>query len=267
MHIPSPRAFASLALPLILMPFLGAADTAAGEPPPVSFGVEAGGGFAGLEQADFVKAADDNAGTVEPAGWTGGGRVLVQLSMGLGISAGWVTEGGGRYGNSITGFNKKKGTSITRTIVASYEQTVYPLSVHYRKTLDRLSLGVEAGVSLTSGTVHYAEIDSLGDSLRGDLRDEGIGYHAAAEGALRLGERLSVYLRLGYSALTLGNFTGTVDENGTLKPESLFMVRESGSDREQLEVSTSSSLTSSDHRPANVSGAGIRFTAGLRWMF
>ena len=246
---------------------LAASHAAAETSRPVQFGVEAGGGFAGLELADFDKAASDNGGTVEPAGWTGGARAIVQLSMGLGVSVGYLAEGGGRYENTITGYNKKKDASITRTIVATYEQTVYPFSVHFRKTFDRVALGGEVGIDVTSATVHYTEMDSQGDSLRGDLGDQGIGYHAAAEGALRLGGGVWGWLRLGYSALSLDNFSGTVDENGTFKPESLFMVKESGTGLEQLEVSTSNSVTSSDHRPARVSGAGIRFTAGLRLLF
>lgn len=250
-----------------LVPLLAGFAAGADEPRAVQFGLEAGGGFAGLELEDFAKAASDNTGTLTTGGWNGGARALVQLSMGLGVSVGYAMDGGGRYENTISGYNKKKGTIITRTIVASYEQVVYPVSVHFRTTTGPVTLGGELGVDLTTGTVSYTEMDNQGDSLRGNLAKKGMGYHAAAEGAVKVVGGLSVYLKLGWSLLSLDGFTGTVDENGVMKPEMLFMVRDTGSNLEQLEVSTSNSLTSTDHRTAKVAGAGIRITGGLRWMF
>ena len=192
---------------------------------------------------------------------------MLFLPIGLGISAGVVEDGGGSYAGTVTAFNKKKATSLTITTSARYSERSFPVSLHYRTSLGRLNLGAEGGVDFTTATIAYAESDSNGGIINGDLTKGGTGFHAAAEGTLWLTDALSAFVRIGYLAVSLKEFSGMLNDNGTMKQERLYMVKNSTDTVEDLEVSTSTSATSADHRLAEVSGAGFRLSVGLRILF
>lgn len=266
-------------MPLVVRPFhrrsawtsavvlISLAAAAGAEAPGLQLGVEGGGGFAGLAVNDFAKAAADRGGSAKTSGWTAGGRALVFLPGGLGASIGVSEDGGASYDNTVFGYNKKKVAFVTTTTSARFTQTSVPVSLHYRLAMEKASAGAEAGVDFVTATVAYAETDNYGGDIRGDLKQTGMGYHIAAEASLNLVAQLWGYLRVGYVAADLKAFEGMLNDNGTQKLERLFMVKNSLGDQEDLEVSTSTSTTSSDHRLAEVGGTGLRLTIGLRVLF
>lgn len=243
------------------------AAAAVAEEPGLQLGVEGGGGFAGLAVKDFSDAAADRGGSADTSGWTAGGRALLFLPGGLGVSAGVNREGGASYASTVSGYNKKKGTFLTTATSAQFTQHSIPVSVHYRVVIGRAAVGGEGGLDFVTGTVSYSETDSNGGAVHGDLQATGIGYHIAAEASMNLMAQLWGYVRIGYLASTLKEFEGMLNDNGTQKQEKLFMVKNGFSELEDLEVSTSSTSTSSDHRLADVSGEGLRLTIGLRILF
>lgn len=234
---------------------------------PVQFGVEGSGGIAGLALKDFVKAASDRGGSADTSGWTAGGRGIIFIPGGLGFSAGIVEDGGGSYAATVSGYNKKKATNLTIVTSAKYTERSFPVSLQFRSSFGRVGFGAEGGVDFTTGTVAYSESDSNGGAVSGDLTKGGTGFHVAAEGTLKISDSIWGFVRAGYMAVNLKDFTGTLNDNGTQKAETLYMVKNTASSAEDLEVSTSTSVTSVDHRPAEVSGSGYRLTVGLRILF
>jgi len=263
----TPRPIRTATLFVSAMVFTALAAGARADESPVQFGAEASGGIAGLAVKDFAKAASDRGGTADTAGWTAGGRGIIFIPGGLGFSVGVVEDGGGSYDATVSGYNKKKATTLTIVTSATYSEMSFPVSLHFRGGVGRVGFGAEGGVDFTTGTVAYTQTDSNGGSVKGDLTKGGTGFHLAAEGTLKLSDSIWGFVRAGYMAVSLKDFGGTLNDNGTQKSETLYMVKNSTSTVEDLEASTSTSVTSTDHRPAEVSGTGYRLTIGLRILF